>query len=37
MQEQVGECLNRNSAQLQNRCNAYCPDLVRLFGASQPG
>jgi hypothetical protein len=33
MQAQVGACPNRSNAQLQNRCNPYCPDLVRLFGA----
>ena len=37
MQAQIGACPNRHTAQLQNRCNPYCPDLVRLFGASEPG
>jgi hypothetical protein len=36
MQAQIGACPNRDNAQLQNRCNPYCPDLVRLFGASGP-
>jgi hypothetical protein len=33
MRAQSGACPNRDDAQLQNRCNPYCPDLVRLFGA----
>ena len=37
MQAQIGACPNRDNAQLQNRCNPYCPDLVRLFAASEPG
>ena len=37
MQAQIGACPNRDNAQLQNRCNPHCPDLVRLFGASEPG
>ena len=31
MQTQIGQCPHRDSAQLQNRCNPYCLDLVRLF------
>ena len=30
MQAQIGACPNRDNAQLQNRGNPYCPDLVRL-------
>jgi hypothetical protein len=28
---QIGECSNRDSSQIQNRCDPYCPDLARLF------
>jgi hypothetical protein len=31
MRAQVGDCLKRDDAQIQNRCDPYCPDLVRLF------
>jgi hypothetical protein len=33
---QVGDCPKRDSAQLQERCDPYCPDLVRLFRAPAP-
>jgi hypothetical protein len=35
MQAQIGTCPNRNNAQLQTGCNPYCPDLMRLFYASE--
>jgi hypothetical protein len=25
------------SGEMQNRCDRYCPDLVRVFGAPKPG
>jgi hypothetical protein len=28
---QVGDCPNKQAAQIQNRCDPYCPDLPRLF------
>jgi hypothetical protein len=31
MRAQIGECPNRDSSQIQNRCDPYCPDLARLF------
>ena len=31
MRAQVGDCPKREDAQMQNRCDPYCPDLVRLF------
>jgi hypothetical protein len=31
MRVQVGDCPKRENAQTQNRCDPYCPDLVRLF------
>ena len=31
MRAQVGDCPNRESTQIQERCDPYCPDLVRLF------
>jgi hypothetical protein len=27
----VGDCPHRDEQQIQNRCDPYCPDLVRLF------
>ena len=27
----VSDCPNKDSHQIQNRCDPYCPDLVRLF------
>jgi hypothetical protein len=27
----VGNCPKRDEQQIQNRCDPYCPDLVRLF------
>jgi hypothetical protein len=33
MRAQVGDCPKRNDAQMQNRCDPYCLDLVRLFRA----
>ena len=37
MQAQIGECPNRDAAQIQNRCDPYCLDLVRLFYWPEPG
>jgi hypothetical protein len=31
MRKLVGDCPNKDSAQIQNRCDPYCPDLPRLF------
>jgi hypothetical protein len=31
MRAQVGDCPKREDAQIQNRRDPYCPDLVRLF------
>jgi hypothetical protein len=31
MRAQIGECPKRESTQIQERCDPYCPDLVRLF------
>ena len=31
MRAQVGDCPKHDEAQIQNRCDPYCPDLVRLF------
>ncbi len=31
MRAQVGDCPKRDAAQIQERCDPYCPDLVRLF------
>jgi hypothetical protein len=31
MHVQVGNCPNRDSVQIQNRFDPYCPDLSRLF------
>ena len=31
MRVQIGDCPNREAAQIQNRCDPYCPDLSRLF------
>jgi hypothetical protein len=31
MRAQIGECQNRDSSQIKNRCDPYCPDLARLF------
>jgi hypothetical protein len=31
MRAQVGDCPKREDAQIQNRCDPYCPDLVRPF------
>ncbi len=31
MRAQVGDCPKRDEAQIQNRCDSYCLDLVRLF------
>jgi hypothetical protein len=27
----VGECPHHDEAQIQHRCDPYCPDLPRLF------
>ena len=27
----VGDCPKRDAAQIQDRCDPYCPDLPRLF------
>jgi len=37
MTQQIGSCPNRNAAQLQSRCDRYCPTLVQLFGVPDPG
>jgi hypothetical protein len=37
MQAQIGECPRRNDAQIQTRCDPYCPDLARLFRIPDPG
>jgi hypothetical protein len=31
MRAQIGECPNKDSSQIQNRCDPFCPDLARLF------
>jgi hypothetical protein len=31
MRAQIGDCPKRDDAQIQNRCDPYSPDLVRLF------
>jgi hypothetical protein len=31
MRAQLGDCPHRDDAQLQHRCDPYCPDLARLF------
>jgi hypothetical protein len=36
MRAQVGDCPKREDAQMQNRCDPYCPDLVRLFRHPDP-
>ena len=37
MREQIGACPHRDDTQLYTRCYPYCLDLVRLFGAPDPG
>ena len=37
MRAQVGDCPHKDSAQLQNRCDPYCPDLARLFRRPEAG
>jgi hypothetical protein len=36
MHAQIGERPNKDSAQIQNSCDPYCPDLVRLFLQPRP-
>jgi hypothetical protein len=36
MRAQVGDCPKRDDAQMQNRCDPCCPDLVRLFRTPDP-
>jgi hypothetical protein len=31
MRKLVGDCPHRDEAQIQTRCDPYCPDLPRLF------
>jgi hypothetical protein len=35
MRAQVGDCPKRDDAQIQNRCDPCCPDLVRLFRTAE--
>jgi hypothetical protein len=37
MMQQIGDCPNREVAQIPNRCDHYWPTLVQLFGAPEPG
>ena len=37
MRLQIGDCPHRNEAQIQNRCDPYCPDLARLFRRPEAG
>ncbi len=37
MRAQLGDYPLKDSTQLQNRCDPYCPDLVRLFHKPGPG
>jgi hypothetical protein len=37
LHSQVGDCPQRDSGQIQRRCDPYCPDLVRLFRAPEAG
>ena len=37
MRAQLGDCPHKDSAQLQNRCDPYCPDLARLFRRPEAG
>jgi hypothetical protein len=37
IESEVGACPNRDSAQIQNRCNPYSPTLGRLFCAREQG
>jgi hypothetical protein len=37
MREEIGSCPHRDDAQIQTRCDPYCPDLARLFGIPDPG
>ncbi len=37
LRAQVGDCPKREAVQIQNRCNPYCPDLVRLFFRPEAG
>jgi hypothetical protein len=36
-QAEIGDCPDRDSAQIQNRCDPYSPTLGRLFRAREPG
>jgi hypothetical protein len=33
----VGDCPKQDSGQIQNRCDPYCPDLVRLLRPPEAG
>jgi len=37
MEAEIGACPNRDSPQIQNRCDPYSPALGRLFRARKPG
>lgn len=37
MPAQIGSCPGRRNAQMQNRWDPYCSDLVQLFAALGPG
>jgi hypothetical protein len=37
MRQQIRDCPKRNDAQMQNRCDPYCRDLMRLFRAPETG
>jgi hypothetical protein len=36
MREQIGSCTHRDDAQIQTRCDPYCPTLAQLFGIPDP-
>jgi len=35
MQDQIGDCPNRDHSLLQSRCDPYCPTLSQLFRAAR--
>jgi len=37
MQDQIGECPNKDHSQLQSRCDPYSPTLAELFSAPDAG
>jgi len=37
LRSEVGDCPKREGSQIQDRCDPYCPDLVRLFGGAGAG